>query len=237
MGRYVAPELAALWLTDLVLAFIVVYLITASPAPREVLGASLQALDSRLVDHAVLLASMLGASAIIIGLYRPDICLEPRRVAMNAAVAAIIAFPLALAIGGIFTPGLTGTYAARLVGVLISWVACVPLTRWALRSTVSPSLLVRRVLIVGASEQAGRLVAALRTRRGAMFELAGTVDIASTPPSLAELRLPAYGRWSPSVHPSRLRQAGFSTTRCAASRCLTSSLFVSGSSAVSVSTG
>ncbi len=187
MGRYVAPELAALWLADLVLAFIVVYLMTASPAAREVLGASWQALDTRLIDHAALLASMLGATAIVIGLYRPDICLDPRRVALNAAVVAVIAFPVALAVGGAFA-GLTGMYAARLVLVLISWVACVPLSRWALRSALNPSPLVRRVLLVGATESASRLVAALHTRRGAMFEVAGAVNATGAPPSLAELR-------------------------------------------------
>ncbi len=188
VGCYVAPELAALWLADLVLAFIVVYLMTASPAAREVLGASFRALDARLVDHAALLASTLGATASAIGLYRPDICLDPRRVALNAAVVVVIAFPVALIMGGIFSPRLTGTYAARLIVVLASWMGCVLLTRWALRSTLSPSMLVRRVLLIGASEHSGRLGAALRTHRGAMFEIAGTVGAAGTPPSLAELR-------------------------------------------------
>ena len=188
MSRYVAPELAALWLADVVLAFTVAHLLTASPAAREVLGASWQALDARLINHAALLASMLGTTAIAIGLYRPDICLEPRRVALNAAVVALIAFPVALAVGGAFSPELIGAYAAQLGGILAVWVASVLLVRWALRSTVSPALLVRRVLLVGAGESSSRLVAALRTRRAAMFEVAGAVEAAGTPPSLEALR-------------------------------------------------
>ena len=190
MSRYVAPELAALWLADFVLAFIVAHLLmAASPAARDALGASWQALaDARLADHAALLASMLGMTAIAIGLYRPDICLEPRQVALNAAVVAVIAFPVALALGGAVSPGLTRAYAAQVLGVLAVWVGSVLLIRWAVRAALSPALLVRRVLLVGASESSSRLVATLRTRRGAMFEVAGAIEAAGTPPSLEELR-------------------------------------------------
>ncbi len=100
MSRYVVPELAALWLADVVLAFIVAHLVMASPAAWAVLGASWRALDTRLLDHAALLASMLAMTAIAIGLYRPDICLEPRQVTLNAIVAAMMAFPVALGAGG-----------------------------------------------------------------------------------------------------------------------------------------
>ncbi len=194
VGRHVAPEMAALWLIELVIGFVVVYAMMDAPDTVRLLGTSWRALDVRLADHALLLATMLGATAIAIGLYRPDTCLDPRRVAVNAAAGAILAFPVALAIGGAFSAGLTGSYAAWLAKVLVLWVSCMLLTRAALRMALSPGLLERRVLLVGGGADAARLTAALRTRRGARFELCGKLDPEAAPPSPADLR--AEGIWA-----------------------------------------
>ncbi len=190
VGRYVAPEMAALWAVDLLLAFAVGYAMMLAPGTIEVLGVSWRALglDVRIANHAALLAAMLGGTAIALGLYRPDICLHPRRVALNAALVAVLAFPVALAVGGAFSAGLSGTYAVWLLKVLGLWIACLLLTRWGLRLALAQPLLVRRVLLVGAGEPAFRLIAALRSRRGERFELAGVVDPLGAPPSLAKLR-------------------------------------------------
>ncbi|HEY5300653.1 MAG TPA: sugar transferase [Acetobacteraceae bacterium] len=188
VGRYIAPEMAVLWLLELIMAFIVVYAMMLSPPAADLLGASWRAINPRLADHAALLASILAGTAIVIGLYRPDICLDPRRVALNAAVVAVLAFPLALVVGGAFNGGLTATYALWLVKVLALWIAAVLVTRWALRLVLRHAPFSRRVLVVGAGAAADRLVGALRTRRGAMFELAGEIAPDATPPSLEALR-------------------------------------------------
>lgn len=193
-GRYVAPEMAALWVIELVLAFVVVYAMMATPGTLDLPGSSWRTLDARLADRAALLAATLGATAVAIGLYRPEICLDPRRVALNAAVVAVLAFPVALAVGGVFSAGLTRTYAAWLVKVLALWIACLLLTRWTLRVALSRTRLSRRVLLVGTGAPAARLVAALRTSRGARFELAGALDPDAAPPTPAELH--ARGVWA-----------------------------------------
>ncbi|MEO9190404.1 MAG: sugar transferase [Acetobacteraceae bacterium] len=188
VGRYVAPEMAALWVAELVLAFVVVYAMMLTPPATDLLGASWRAIDLRLANHAALLACMLTGTAVAIGLYRPDICLDPRRVALNAAVVAVLAFPVALAVGGAFNGGLTSTYAVWLVKVLGLWVATVLVTRWVLRLVLRRALFSRRVLVVGAGAGADRLIVALRTRRGAMFELVGELAPDATPPTLESLR-------------------------------------------------
>ncbi len=108
--------------------------------------------------------------------------------ALNASVVAVLAFPVALTVGGALGAGLTGTYAIWLVKVMILWIGCLLLTRWALRIALSRTPLARRVLLVGGGEPAARVISALRTRRGALFELVGALDPAAAPPSLAELR-------------------------------------------------
>ncbi|MEO8715425.1 MAG: exopolysaccharide biosynthesis polyprenyl glycosylphosphotransferase [Acetobacteraceae bacterium] len=188
VGRYVAPEMAALWVAELVLAFVVVYAMMAAPPAADVLGASWRALDLKLANHAALLACTLGGTAIAIGLYRPDICLDPRRVVLNAAVVAVLAFPVALAVGGAFSGGFTATYAVWLVKVLALWIVCLMLTRWVLRLVLRQAPFSRRVMVVGAGQPATRMAKVLRTRRGAMFELAGALDPAAMPPSLDDLR-------------------------------------------------
>ena len=188
VGRYVAPEMAALWVAELVLAFVVVYAMMLTPPAADLLGASWRAINPRLANHAALLACMLAGTAVAIGLYRPDICLDPRRVALNAAVVAVLAFPVALAVGGAFNGGLTSTYAVWLVKVLGLWIATVLVTRWVLRLVLRRAPFSRRVLVIGAGADADRLVVALRTRRGAMFELAGELAPDAVPPTLETLR-------------------------------------------------
>jgi len=188
VGRYVAPEMAVLWLLELVLAFVVVYAMMLTPPAADVLGASWRAINPRVANHAALLACMLTGTAVAIGLYRPDVYLDPRRVALNAAVVAVLAFPVALAVGGAFNGGLTGTYAVWLVKVLGLWIATVLVTRWALRLALRRAPFSRRVLVVGTGAAADRLVSVLQTRRGAMFELAGALAPEATPPSLEILR-------------------------------------------------
>jgi exopolysaccharide biosynthesis polyprenyl glycosylphosphotransferase len=200
VGRYVAPEMAALWVIEVILAFVVVYAMMATSGTLDLpaldmFGALWRMRDTHLANHAALLAAMLGGTAVAIGLYRPDICLDPRRVALNAAVVAVLAFPIALTFGRAFSgAGLTGTYAVWLVKVLALWIGCLLLTRWTLRMALSRTLLARRVLLVGTGEPAARLVAALRTRRGVRFELAGALDPTAAPPSPAELS--ARGIWA-----------------------------------------
>ncbi len=175
VGRHVPPEMAALWLGELVLAFVVIYAMLVAPAALDLLGVSWTALDLHLANRAALLAVTIGAVAVAIGLYRPDICFDPRRVALNAAIVAVLAFPAALAIGGEFSGGLDRGYAAWLAKALLTWALCVLLTRWALSLALHQRLLARRILVLGSGEPAVRLRQALRSRRGALFQT-GTLD-------------------------------------------------------------
>lgn len=187
VGRYVPPQVAVLWLAELALAFVVVYAM-AAPETLDMLGESWRQVDLHLANHAALLAVMLGSTAGAIGLYRPDICFDPRRVAIHAFLVALLAFPVALVVGSTFGAGGLSIYAVWLLKVLALWMTSVLLTRWSLRAALSGALLGRRVLIVGGGEAGARLAAALRSRRGTMFELAGTLGAAPSPPRPEVLR-------------------------------------------------
>ena len=184
VGRYVAPEMAALWFAELVLAFVVVYATIGTAPDPGMLGHTWSAVDFRVVP----LALTFGLLALAIGLYRPEICLDPRRVALNGALVAVLAFPIALAVGGAVNGGLSATYAMWLVKALALWIACVLVTRWALRLLRPQALLARRVLVVGAGASASRLIGAVRGCRGAMFEFAGSLDPRTDLPSVGSLR-------------------------------------------------
>lgn len=182
IGRYVPVEMAIFWLLELLLSFAVIY---AMLAARGVLGpGELPPIVAawRAVNHAALLAVTIGVCAVAIGLYRPEIFFDRRRLLLNAAVAAVLAFPAALIVSGHFSAGLSRTYAIWLVKVLAIWLAVAVVSRSMFSVALHQKLLMRRVLVLGRGASAGRTAEAIRTGRGNLFELAG-VDFGPADPA------------------------------------------------------
>jgi sugar transferase (PEP-CTERM system associated) len=179
--------MVALWLTELSLAFVLVCAMT-DPLQWDVLALAGLRLSAQTVQHAGFLAVTLGASAGAIGLYRPDICIQPRRVATHAALVATLAFPAALLIGGLFNTDPLGTYAIWLAKVLFLWVVIVLACRCVLRAPISRAISARRIGVVGSPAAAARIEAALRSRRTCMFEIVDLYDPESRLPEPADLR-------------------------------------------------
>src|SRR5689334_16364512 len=102
VGRYVAPEMAVLWLVELVVASAVVYGV---------------------------LCVTIGAIGGVIGLYRPEICLDRRRLLLHAAMVAVLALPVGLLVGRAVAADLTRAYVLWYAHGLAIWVVCVLLTR------------------------------------------------------------------------------------------------------------
>ncbi len=173
IGRYVPVEMAIFWLLELLLSFAVIY---AMLAARGVLGpGELPPIVAawHAVNHAALLAVTIGLCAVTIGLYRPEIFFDRRRLVLNAAVAAILAFPAALIVSGHFSAGLSRTYAIWLVKVLAIWLAVAVVSRSMFSVALRQKPFARRVLVLGRSTSAVRTAEAIRTGRGNLFELAG----------------------------------------------------------------
>ena len=164
IARPVPLEMAALWVAEVLLSALV--FLAAIPGAPAFLALS----DGRLpggaglpggtLPWAVALALLLGTSGVVLGLYRPKALLE-RRLLLNLILVAVLAFPVALLIGGRiagiplatllsarYTP-LGGRYAASLLALLALWLAVTLLVRGALRLPFARRLFVHRVLVVG----------------------------------------------------------------------------------------
>ena len=186
-GRYVPVEMALLGLLELLLSFTVIY---AMAATQGVLGPNhllWLPLDAPTLHHAARLAGVIGICAVAIGLYRPEICLDRRRLVLNSAVAAIIAFPVALIVSGHFNVGLSVTYAIWLAKVLVIWIGFAVVSRSVFSLTLRQRLFAKRVLVVGADGSAKQTAQAIRGGRGKLFEIAGLnhglADIAAITPA------------------------------------------------------
>jgi sugar transferase (PEP-CTERM system associated) len=201
IGRYVPVEMAIFGLLELLLSFVVIY---AMLAARGVLGpGELPPIAAAwpAVNHAALLAVTIGFCAVTIGLYRPEIFFDRRRVMLNAAVAAILAYPAALIVSGHFSAGLSRTYAIWLVKVLVIWLAVAVVSRSIFSVALRQKLFARRVLVLGRGASAVRTAEAIRTGHSKLFELAGVdfgpTDAARMTPDLLHER----GIWAVVVAP------------------------------------
>ncbi len=181
IGRYVPVEMAVFWLLELLLSFIVIY---AMLAARGVFGpGELPPIPTawRAANHAALLAVTIGLCAVAIGLYRPETFDDRRRLLLNAAVAAVLAFPAALIVSGHFGAGISRTYAVWLIKVLGIWLVVAVISRSILGLALRHKLFLRSVLVLGHGAAASHTAAAIRAGRGKLFELA-EVDLGALDP-------------------------------------------------------
>ncbi len=185
VGRYVPVEMAVFWLLELLLSFAFIYLMLSAPPLFGRGGVGLAGLGSELssANHAALLAVTIGGCAVAIGLYRPEICFDRRRLVLNAALAAVVAFPAALAVNHQFSLGLGRAYPIWLTKVLLIWLGFAVVSRWLFSLAVGRNLLARRVLLVGSGERTAQMAALLHSGQTGLFQLA------SVSPSLG-----AFGR-------------------------------------------
>jgi sugar transferase (PEP-CTERM system associated) len=175
LGRYVSLEMAVLGLCEFTLSFLVIYAMLTAPGGLAVLvgaappdGTTTLAPDC--IDLAAVLAFTIAAIAITIGLYRPEICLEARRLVINAAVAGVIAFPAILLVSDRFHIGLSRYTVLWLAAVLLGWLACILVTRLIFSRVMRERWFVRHVLVFGSGPRAARICALARAARGKPFE-------------------------------------------------------------------
>lgn len=166
--QYVSLETAVLGLVELILSFLIVEAFLSLPGGLDALShASGLAINVTALGTTFALITI--GAAVMIGLYRPDICLERRRLAANAAVAGTLAFPILLAVGGGFHIGLTGGVVFWLTILLLTCQAGILVTHTVFHAVVRPSRTVRRVLIIGPEQRAIRVAEMLRACRAQRF--------------------------------------------------------------------
>jgi len=187
LGQYVSLATATLGLVELVLSFLIVEtLLYLTTGPSGFPTAPLP-LDSGLAFFGAVFALVTSGIAISIGLYRPEVCLEPRRRIASAAVAGIVAYPVLLLVTGGFQIGLTGRVVLWIAVALLVWQAGILLTHLAFRVLLRRERLVRRVVILGSEPGAARFADMLRSRRVRLFEpMIASPTAALSPESLRE---------------------------------------------------
>jgi uncharacterized membrane protein YiaA len=155
--------MAVLGLVESTLSFAVIYTVvqaTGASVPRTVV---IEMPLDRAFATAALLTVIGGFVALIIGLYRPEVCLDRKRLLIASAFAAIIAFTLLLLVDNGPRSSLTSGHALYLAKVIATWLASITLVRLTYALAVNRMSLGRRVLLLGDPRQVGALSVRLRS--------------------------------------------------------------------------
>jgi sugar transferase (PEP-CTERM system associated) len=200
LGRFVSFEMAVLGLCELALSFLVIYAMLEAPGVLTVLayaphmdGSHSVALDG--VNLAAILALTVVVTAAAIGLYRPEICVERRRLLINTGVAGILAFPAVLLVSGTYHIGLSAHTVLWLAKVLVVWLACILASRLIFNHVMRDRWFVRRILVLGSGARALHMRQLAAFGRGRLFEaVLATPDDAADPAAAASLSPEALRR-------------------------------------------
>ncbi len=184
IGNHISVEMFLLWVLEFALAFLVFYvLLLPGAAPHGAVGFA--GLDLATADRAATLGVSVGLTSVAIGLYRPEICLQTRRLMVNSVVAGVIGFPVILMVSlasDIDPSFLLGHDALWPMKMLLSWVLLLFGTRLVMRIAVRFGLLTRKIVIVGSPEQAAATATAILSMRRLQFavtEIVPPVEVAN----------------------------------------------------------
>ena len=169
-AHYLPIEMALLGLFELALSFLLIYAMMTTPG----LLAPLADASSQLVRGGAILAAILAltiaGTAATIGLYRPEVCLDRKRLLVNASIAGMLAFPAVVLVSGGFRLNLSGHDAIWLARLLLIWLSVMLLIRLGFSPVLRRRRFARRVLIVGTGISTETICAKLRTGRTRLFE-------------------------------------------------------------------
>ena len=167
-GQYFSAEMAFLCLIEWALTSIVLYSVLISATEP---GISIPLGHANAGSVALMQGLTIGAVAVVIGLYRPEICLERGRLLSNAGMAGVLAFPALLLVSETLDVDLNVGYLLWLGKGLVAWVAFLLVSRWIFSFAIQRRLFVRRVMVVGTGREAARTREQIQLRRGRFFEV------------------------------------------------------------------
>ncbi|HTI79177.1 MAG TPA: exopolysaccharide biosynthesis polyprenyl glycosylphosphotransferase [Acetobacteraceae bacterium] len=175
LGRFVSLEMALLGLCELALSFLVVYAMLNAPGVVPVLiGHASLASPFTVANDTAGLAALLSCTVVLtgaaIGLYRPEVCIERRRLLINTAVAGLLAFPAVVVVSGSFNVGLSRYAILWLTKVMFAWLACIVTSRLIFNRVMRERWFVRRILVLGSGPHLGRIRRLTNSGRGRLFE-------------------------------------------------------------------
>lgn len=165
--RLVPMEMAILGAFEFTLLFALIFMMLTFGGPALLLETGHLSRDCMIL--AGMLALTIGGIAATIGLYRPDVCLDRKRLLMSGTIAALFAFPAILIVSGAFNVALKAEHVAWLAELLAIWLPFVLLVRLCF-SAIAPYMPVtRRVLIIGSGTRAADLRRRLEAKQHALF--------------------------------------------------------------------
>jgi sugar transferase (PEP-CTERM system associated) len=166
--RLLPFEMAMLGLFEFAVLFALIFLMLTAGGPPLLLDSSDLPRDS--VILAAMLAVTIAGTAATIGLYRPEVCLDRRRLMLSGTIAALLAFPAILLVSGAYRMTLSEEHVVWLARLLAIWLPFVLLVRFALSAAAARMPMARRVLILGSGPRATLLRRRLAARRHGLFE-------------------------------------------------------------------
>ena len=164
VGRYVAPEMLALWIVEMVLTFTLT-LVMITPATGSISVSS--------INPAIACAVTVGFTAFIIGVYRPQIFSGLHTLLKSTILAALLSFPavwLVCKIVGLNTYLPIGYDSLRPIKIIVLWSICLLMTRLLFMVASRLGLFVHRVAVIG-SEATPAVAATLVAQRKGFLEV------------------------------------------------------------------
>jgi len=194
-GQHVSPELLGLWLVEVLVCSLLIYVLLSWGLADESLGAG--GVPLHVANQAAALALTFGCTSVAVGLYSPDVYLRTRALLLNTAIGAALAFPLIWLVGrgvGINLAGISPAGAWFALKVLCAWTLVLFGLRLGFSYALRADLFVRRVVIVGTDSSAARIAGAIRSLRRGFFEVVEVVP-ADDAGALAPRRLREANVW------------------------------------------
>lgn len=164
VGRYVALEMLALWIVEVLLTF-ALSLILITPATGTIGFAS--------INPAIVCALTVGFTAFVIGIYRPQIFSKLHTMLKSTVLAALLSFPavwLVSKVAGLSTYLPIGYDSLRPLKIVTLWSAGLLLTRLLFMFATKCGLFVHRVAVVGA-DMSPSIAATIRAERKGFLEI------------------------------------------------------------------
>jgi sugar transferase (PEP-CTERM system associated) len=168
--NYLTREMAILGLVEAVFSFTAIYTVISVAGASSTLPAFISMLPHDGLTLAAVLTLVTGATGLIIGLYRADVCLDRKRLVTTTGLAAAVAFVILLALSNERNSGFSPADALFLAKLLGVWLATMTLIRLVYGVTARAPAPMRRVLLLGDSRQASAFSLRLRARRGGVFD-------------------------------------------------------------------
>ncbi len=181
----------ALWALETLFGFAGFYTVSAGIAVGPLPGAA-GGHGVTLADQALLLSVLLGVPGILLGLYKPDVVLETRRLLLTALVAAVCSAPLLWLMSAtnmIDTRAVFGSTRTWLLALMLFWFLLLLGTRLLYAMCMRSGLFVRDVVLLGDDAATRTVAAVLAASHPRLFRVT-PAEHAPQQPMMRSLRRP-----------------------------------------------